>query len=100
MGTEYTVDKNNRELLETNSDGECRSYSRKISVRPLECMLEDAEKIEEKKKRYEEVLRHEVVHAYFTESGIDEYSQNEQLVDWIARQMPKINKTMEEILDE
>lgn len=44
----------------------------------------------------EKVLRHEIIHAYFEESGLSEccsYAFNEELVDWIAKQMPKIVKT-------
>lgn len=39
-----------------------------------------------------QTLRHEIVHAFFFESGLggeSDYAQNEELVDWIARQGPK-----------
>ena len=46
------------------------------------------------------VLRHEIVHAVFRESGLGESMywgiQNEEmLVDWIAIQLPKIAETCE-----
>ena len=49
-------------------------------------------------------LRHEIVHAYFYESGLGNdalvlnraWCKNEELVDWIARQGPKIYKTWQE----
>lgn len=40
------------------------------------------------------VLRHEIIHAFFSESGLEEqsdYAENEELVDWLAIQYPKIN---------
>lgn len=45
-----------------------------------------------------QTLRHEIVHAFFDESGLigstlaydGGWSQNEELVDWIANQGPKI----------
>lgn len=40
-----------------------------------------------------ETLTHELVHAFFYESGLDEecdYAKNEELIDWIAIQLPKI----------
>ena len=40
-----------------------------------------------------QTLRHEIVHAFFFESGLgaeSDYAQNEELVDWIARQGPKL----------
>lgn len=48
------------------------------------------------------VMRHEIVHAYLYESGLAEnslsvtnWATNEEMVDWIARQFPKIKRTME-----
>ena len=41
----------------------------------------------------EKVLRHEIIHAYLHESGLDcqsDWAVNEELVDWIAIQMPKL----------
>lgn len=46
-------------------------------------------------------IRHELVHAYFFESGLDgssDYARNEELVDWIAIQLPKMFKSMEETI--
>ncbi len=49
-------------------------------------------------------LRHEIVHAFFNESGLMEsssasnegWARNEEMVDWIAIQGPKIYKAWEE----
>lgn len=48
------------------------------------------------------VMRHDIVHAYLYESGLAEnslsvanWATNEEMVDWIARQFPKIKRTME-----
>lgn len=48
-------------------------------------------------------LRHEIVHAFFKESGLDDscnvygnaWAKNEEMVDWIAGQGSKIYKTWE-----
>ena len=45
------------------------------------------------------VLRHEIVHAFLFESGLAEnsdWAQNEELVDWIAIQGPKLIKAWKE----
>ena len=45
------------------------------------------------------VLRHEIIHAFFNESGLMEnsdYARNEELIDWIACQIPRMVKLMEE----
>ena len=45
------------------------------------------------------MLRHEIVHAFLYESGLDvssEWARNEEIVDWIALQTPKLQKAFEE----
>ncbi len=48
-------------------------------------------------------LRHEIVHAFLFESGLAQnsgdtnaWAQNEEMVDWIARQGPKIYEAWKE----
>lgn len=46
------------------------------------------------------IIRHELVHAFILESGLCEcctWAENEELVDWIARQFPKMNKVFSEL---
>lgn len=46
------------------------------------------------------VKRHEVIHAFFEESGLateSEFARNEELVDWIALQFPKIARAFAEL---
>ena len=49
-------------------------------------------------------LRHEIVHAFLGESGLsansnetDAWARNEEMVDWIAIQGPKIWKAWKEV---
>lgn len=52
-----------------------------------------------------QTLRHEIVHAFFNESGLMEcahatevaFSKDEELVDWIANQGAKIYRAWEEV---
>ncbi len=44
-----------------------------------------------------QVTRHEIIHAFMSESGMEEWSQNEQLVNWFAIQSPKIFKVFQEL---
>ena len=46
------------------------------------------------------VLRHEIFHAFFGESGLrssSEYAEIEELIDWLAIQSPKIFKVFQEL---
>lgn len=49
------------------------------------------------------VMRHEIIHAFLYESGLDWsaspsdcWATNEEMVDWMAIQMPKILKVLRE----
>ena len=49
-------------------------------------------------------VRHEVIHAYLSESGLNSssngvecWARNEEMVDWFAVQIPKIVKTFNEL---
>lgn len=100
LGIEYTVlevSKDEDPKLE-KIDGYCDT-STKICV--VDAMTDsdvmDKGNLKEYKK---EVVRHELIHAFLYESGLDKCSQwacNEELVDWIAIQFPKLLKAFMEV---
>lgn len=102
LGTEYEIitqsENDNPKLKENN--GLCECFSKKIVLNDMEWTKEDVmafENIDEFKKK---VLRHEIIHAFFTESGLmnnSDYAENEELVDWIAIQSPKFFKVFEKL---
>jgi hypothetical protein len=54
-------------------------------------------------KYQKEVLRHEIIHAFLYESGLDacagpaeSWASNEEMVDWFAIQSPKIFRVFQE----
>lgn len=56
------------------------------------------------KDLYSCTVRHEIIHAYLAESGlnassngVDCWARNEEMVDWFAIQMPKLLKTFNEL---
>lgn len=53
---------------------------------------------------YNCTVRHEIIHAYLMESGLNGssnavecWARNEEMVDWFACQMPKLIKTFNEL---
>lgn len=96
LGTEYILEQD-ESIIDKDCDGLCAEYSKKISIRPVHEMLCKDCTDQEREKRYNEVLRHEIIHAAFSESGLDDYSNNEQLVNWIAIQFPKLFKLFNEL---
>lgn len=100
LGQEYEVDTECEELSSTELDGVCHMYGKRIRIRPYKKLLSETDSDEEKKLRYEEVARHEIIHAFLAENGLDDYSRDERIVQWLAMQLPKINKAVSEVLDE
>lgn len=96
LGTEYAI-KEDENLAKTDRDGECRVYAKEIYVRNTEDLLDDIASDELKEIRKAEVLRHELWHAVFFESGLEDYCDNEQLVDFLAKQSPKAFKIFQEL---
>lgn len=96
LGTEYKIIIDD-EMHRTERDGAERRYLHEISLRPKSDMLDGEATDHERALRFSEVGRHEILHAFFDESGLESYSQNEQLIDWLAAQSPKIFKVFTEL---
>ena len=110
LGTKYTIERKNYKddpAFEKRSiDGYCDGRLKKI----VHCDMTTYPNFANEPKEYadlceKETLRHEIVHAFFDESGLREnsacytggWSQNEEMVDWIAIQFPKIFKVFQEL---
>ena len=62
---------------------------------------------EERGRHLEEVVRHEVIHAFLSECGLDAsnapapaWAENEEMVDWFALMWPRIGYATDEALDQ
>lgn len=96
LGTEYKIIIDN-EMHRTIRDGRERRYAHEISLRPEADMLDNEATDKEKNLRFLEVGRHEIFHAFFDESGLEGYSEDEQLINWLSTQSPKIFKVFQEL---
>jgi len=99
LGTDYEIksqtEKENIKLV--GADGICEFFSKEII---LDEFKQSESKLANLEKYKYQVLRHEVIHAFFHESGLDissDYARNEELVDWIAIQFPKIYRAFKEL---
>lgn len=112
LGSLYTIEyrsiKKDRKL--DTREGYTDLYTKQIIIANVEerdyFQNELKEKIVKVKNK---ILRHEIVHAFLYESGLDvnsndveSWADNEEMVDWIAIQSPKILKVYRELrcLDE
>ena len=109
LGTEYSIEYvkiSECEKLKNNHwCGLCSNTSHIILIGDTSeeeffgVMSEEEQKIQTKR-----ILRHEIIHAFLNESGLQDDSSNidcgwavnEEMVDWIAIQFPKMVKAFEE----
>lgn len=98
LGTEYTLKgrcKTDPKMI--YKDGYCDKTSKELVILDSLNIKDDINCVENPKIYSNSVIRHEVIHAFFYESGLDEFFNNELLVDWIAMQYPKIKKIFKEL---
>lgn len=101
LGTDYTI------VLVTDAvdkrlayiDGFCDDTTKEIYVDNYEAHQDEPHKKSNLDVQIKKNIRHELVHAFLFESGLAEnspWAQNEELVDWIAIQGPKLWKAWQE----
>ena len=107
LGTEYTI-----KIVEPTEEMKENGYVGICSSNDSSIMLVDFSKVDDFKHCTEkeisnataETLRHEIVHAFFNESGLKDsanafegpWVKNEELIDWLAIQGPKIMRAWKE----
>lgn len=103
LGAEYTIiqeTKEQRAKVSKNRDydGYCDTTSKNIYIN--EISEENGYVWEDLIAHRNRAIRHELIHAFLFESGLDvssEWAENEELVDWIAIQFPKISEMFESL---
>ena len=109
LGTEYRIEihsvKEDEMLSKNNWAGYCCGNIPLIVIADLD----DSELFwfnseEDKDNYFKASLRHEIIHAFLNESGLqdnfehaDKMGHEETMVDWIALQFPKILKVYKEL---
>lgn len=100
LGVNYKVvfcTKEEDSLLET-VDGYCDNTTKEIIIQWFEDEPMNHSNMYEYTKR---CIRHEIVHAMLFQCGLDsnsvkQWARNEEMVDWIAIQLHKLNKVCHE----
>lgn len=109
LGTEYEIKyldyTNDGDFKKRSIDGYCDLIAKKIVV----CNMSTYPGYEENPSESNAIieknnLRHEIMHAFLYESGLSSnsgndtaWSENEEMVDWIALQFPKILTVFREV---
>lgn len=101
LGTDYTIKKSNTvedvNLLEM--DGYCDTSTKTIVISDFLETKDLPQALGNVEDYSKKVCRHELVHAFLTESGLQDcsWAAKEEIVDWIACQFPKMLKAFEEV---
>lgn len=82
------------------ADGWCDPSVKEILVFNFKQSVESKRDLVEYQRR---VIRHEIIHAFLSESGLEQntftsgaWAKNEEMVDWMAIQAPKIFEAFRE----
>ena len=99
LGTEYTIlkvsiEEDNRMV---GNGGYVNLEGKKILVNEKLYGNEPLEEIFDKVVYRNEVLRHEIIHAFFNECGLSEYCDDERLIKYLGYQFPKLTKIFKEL---
>lgn len=99
LGSQYTIKRQNQIENATlrTADGYCDDTLKLIVVSNDDAT--DADSKGDMDAVRKKQLRHEIIHAFLFESGLAEnsdWAQNEEVIDWIAIQFPKLARAFEE----
>ena len=102
LGQEYTIFKGTEKQYPTLKDanGYVDLYAKKIIIDETFGSPDSGFKSEKPVLVINHLYRHEIIHAFFSESGISYNLTNEEeeaLVDWIALQFPKMKKVFADL---
>ena len=102
LGTDYSIKviEPTEDMNKNNWVGLCSSLKKEILISDLS-NRSDLDSIQVNLYQ-KETLRHEIIHAFYNESGLQDsclafdgsWAKNEEMVDWLAIQIPKIFEAM------
>lgn len=103
LGTKYNIKRVNNgqdEYMDKmHFGGYCNEATKEIYILNLKTVPDwENESDDAIQKQEKETLRHELIHAFLNESGLQwnsfapdrAWAKNEEMVDWFAIQMPKL----------
>lgn len=109
LGTDYTITikkyDEDEAFARRSIDGYCDGMTKQIVVCDMATYKGwEHERPETAEAAKRQTMRHEIVHAFYQESGLADstftydgpWANNEEMVDWIANQGPKLYATWRE----
>lgn len=103
LGVPYKIliiDDSDYRYVRDDADGWCDTSTKEILVFNFTQSVESKRDLNSYQRK---IIRHEIIHAFLYESGVAEnsmscsaWAKNEEMVDWMAIQMPKILEAFKE----
>lgn len=105
LGSEWTIKYLDEDPRFEHAEGFTNEALREITIENVKASDDPLDfDIPSQYVNQKRVLRHEIIHAYLFESGLGESSNpceawavNEEMVDWFARNLPKMTATFKEL---
>lgn len=105
LGTDYEIVSGSREeypILKV-ADGYTDTSIKKLVILDCNTLEKDDANIKDLVSYEKKVTRHEIIHAFLYESGlwvnsndVEQWAMNEEMIDWLAIQFPKIYKAFKD----
>jgi hypothetical protein len=99
LGTEYDYDMIKHDddtRLRSDNDGFTDFYTKTIRV-ANDYYEDDPAAIKDFGALIKKIKRHEIIHAFFNESGLSEFANCERITEWIAIQSPKMFEAFKQV---
>jgi len=97
LGQDYDMQETNAkdDVRMTDLDGYCDCFGKTIRINN-DFNENNPACISNLPMYKQRVMRHEIIHAFFEESGLKEYKGDELIVEWIACQFSKMEKAFQQ----
>lgn len=100
LGTTYSI--HEADMMTDQALEQCDGYcDETVKVCVIDSMKNRTDPMSKQdiQKYKNQVVRHELVHAFLFESGLgnDSWAANEEIVDWIAAMFPKLKDAFEQL---
>lgn len=106
LGVDYKIffKKEEQDIKLENHNGYIDHTLKEIVIKDLKDLQKDERALGNLNLIMKQNLRHEIIHGFFYESGlwfntssVENWATNEEMVDWISIQFPKILKAFKEV---
>lgn len=105
LGAEYTIEfrKQSDDPTLKDRDGYFDNSVRVLVVDDMTEHADDPNAVRDLANYRKQVVRHEIIHAFLFESGLygcsmgaENWATNEEMIDWLALQSPKLFKAFQQ----